>query len=118
MLFKNITKIDYKMDVINNMFVKTEGDRITYIGKDEPESKDGEIYDGNGKLLMSGFYNAHAHSAMTLMRGYGENLGLQAWLETKIFPFEAKLDSNAVYWGTLLAMAESLSFGNVSSTGM
>ena len=35
---------------------------------------------------------------MTLMRGYGENLKLQDWLNKKIFPFEAKLDGNAVYF--------------------
>ena len=55
---------------------------------------------------------------MTLMRGYGENLKLQDWLNKKIFPFEAKLDGNAVYWGTMLAMAESFRFGIVSTSDM
>ncbi len=78
----------------------------------------GEEYDGTGKVLMPAFCNAHAHSPMTLLRGYGENLPLDKWLFDKIFPFEAKLDSDAVYWGTLLAMAESMRFGIVSSTDM
>ena len=67
----------------------------------------GDEYNGSGKLLMSGFFNIHAHSPMTLMRGYGENMNLQDWLEKKIFPFEACLDSEAVYWGIMLAAAES-----------
>lgn len=52
------------------------------------------------------------------MRGYGENLALQDWLNKKIFPFEDKLSGEAVYWGTLLSYAESLRFGIVSSSEM
>lgn len=78
----------------------------------------GEVYDGTGKVLMPGFYNAHGHSPMCLMRGYGENLPLQRWLNEKIFPFEDKLYSEAVYWSTLLTMAESMRFGIVSTSDM
>ena len=99
-------------------YVLVKGDRIAYIGDKPPAEPCGREYDGRGKLLMSGFFNAHAHSPMTLMRGYGENLALQDWLTKKIFPFEDKLDSNAVYWGTMLAMAESLKFGIVSTSDM
>lgn len=118
MLFSNITILDENLDVKENMFVGIAGDKIDYIGSDKPEKDYGEVYDGKGRLLMSGFYNAHAHSPMALMRGYGENLALQDWLGTRIFPFEAKLNSNAVYWGTMLCMAESLRYGIVSTTDM
>ena len=46
---------------------------------------------------MSGFYNAHTHSPMTLLRGYGENMMLNDWLNKKIFPYEAELTINSVY---------------------
>lgn len=65
-----------------------------------------------------GFYNAHAHTPMTLMRGYGENLPLQSWLHDRIFPFEGKLDEDAIYYGMMLGIAESLRFGIVSTTDM
>ena len=78
----------------------------------------GEVYDGTGKILMPAFYNAHGHSPMCLMRGYGENLPLDRWLNEKIFPFEDKLYSDAVYWSTLLTMAESMQFGIVSTSDM
>ena len=55
---------------------------------------------------------------MTLMRGYGENMVLQDWLNKKIFPFEDKLTGEAVYWATMLAMAESFRFGIVSTSDM
>lgn len=118
MLFSNITIIDEHFHAVENMYVGIDGQTITYISKEAPQKAFGRVYDGKGKLLMSGFYNTHAHSPMTLMRGYGENLVLQDWLNKKIFPFEAQLDGNAVYWATLLAMAESIRFGIVSTTDM
>ena len=110
--------LNENLDVEKERYVLVKGDRIAYIGDKPPAEPCGREYDGRGKLLMSGFFNAHAHSPMTLMRGYGENLDLQDWLTKKIFPFEDKLDSNAVYWGTMLAMAESLKFGIVSTSDM
>jgi len=118
MLFKNITILNENLEVENNKYVLVKGDRIAYIGDELPSDTYSREYDGKGKLLMSAFVNAHAHSPMTLLRGYGENMALQEWLFDKIFPFEDQLDSNAVYWGTMLAMAESLKYGIVSSSDM
>lgn len=118
MLFRNITMLDENFQIQNNMYVGIEQERISYISNEMPEKDFGRIYEGEGKLLMSGFVNTHAHSPMTLMRGYGENLALQDWLNQKIFPFEDKLTKEAVYWGTLLAMAESIRYGIVSTTDM
>ncbi len=118
MLFKEITILNKDFVIEKDMYVLIEGEVIKYIGKTMPDGYVGEIYEGKGKLLMSGFYNSHAHSPMTLMRGYGENLALQEWLNERIFPFEDKLDSHSVYWGTTLAMAESIRFGIVSSSDM
>lgn len=118
MLFKNITILDENMEIKSDMYVAVDGDKIKYIGTERPEGSFDREYDGKNKLLMAGFYNSHAHSPMSLMRGYGENLALQDWLNKKIFPFEAKLDGNAIYWGTMLSYAESLKFGIVSSSEM
>ena len=118
MLFENITILDEELEVRHNRYVGIKNEFIEYIGKERPSEDYGETYDGKGKLLMSAFYNAHAHSPMMMMRGYGENLALSDWLNKKIFPFEDKLYPEAVYYSTLLAMAESLRFGIVSSSDM
>ena len=118
MLFSNITILNENLEIEKNKYVKVSGDRITYIGDVKPEDGYSREYDGRGKLLMSGFFNGHGHSPMSLMRGYGENMALQDWLFKKIFPFEDQLDSSAVYWGTMLAMAESLRYGIVSTSDM
>ena len=118
MLFENISILDENMVIKDGMYVGISEDRIDYVGAEKPEKDCGESYDGKDRILMPGFYNAHAHSPMALMRGYGENLKLQDWLNTRIFPFEAKLTGEAVYWGTMLCMAESLRFGIVSTSDM
>lgn len=118
MIFKDITILDENFEIKDNMYVVTERSCIKYIGKEMPEGDFGRQYEGKNKLLMPGFFNSHAHSPMSLMRGYGENLALQDWLNKKIFPFEDKLSGEAVYWGTLLSYAESLRFGIVSSSEM
>ena len=118
MLFANIGVLDEHFDYHENWFVAVEGEKIAYVGPTAPEGDFGEIYDGTGKVLLPAFVNAHSHSAMTLMRGYGENLALSDWLNTRIFPFEAKLDGEAIYNGAMLAAAEMLRFGIVSTTDM
>lgn len=113
MIFANIKLLDENFKVLENMFLQTREDKIAYIGKIMPEktSADEEVYDGKGKFLMNGFYNTHCHVPMTILRGYGEGLSLQDWLFTKIFPFEAKLTPEDVYWTTKLGVMELISSG-------
>ncbi len=118
MLFKNITVIDENFDVRSNMYVGVRGKYIEYVSDVMPDADYGEVYDGAGRVMLPGFVNSHSHSAMSLMRGYGENMALSDWLNKKIFPFEDKLTGEAVYWASLLAMAESVRFGIASSTDM
>ncbi|MBQ0110642.1 MAG: amidohydrolase [Oscillospiraceae bacterium] len=118
MLFKNITIIDENFNVQKNRFVATDGDVISYIGTSLPQGDFGEIYDGNNKLLIPAFYDAHSHLPMFLMRGYGENLPLMDWLCGKIFPFEAHWDEESMYYSTLAGIAEMLRYGIADTTEM
>lgn len=118
MLFKNITILNEELNIECNKYVLVSDGKIAYIGDEKPEAVYSREYDGKGRLLMSGFFNSHGHSPMALMRGYGENLSLQDWLFTKIFPFEDQLDGEAVYWSTMLTMAESARYGIVSTSDM
>ncbi len=95
-----------------------EGSRITYVGSamsDEELSKMGKSFDRtidcDENLLMPGFKDAHTHSGMTLMRTYADNLPLQEWLETKIFPLEAKMTPDDCALLTKLAILEYLTSG-------
>ena len=80
--------------------------------------EDARVIDCRGDLLLPAFANAHCHAAMTLFRGYGENLPLQRWLDERILPAEDKLTDEAVYWASMLAAAEMIRGGTVSFTDM
>lgn len=118
MIFRDITIIDENFRVREHCYVGIKGSRIDCISDSMPEEDYGRVIDGRGKLLMTAFYNGHAHSPMTLLRGYGENMSLQNWLFDRVFPFEDQLDSESVYYGTLLSMAESIKYGIVSNSDM
>ncbi len=118
MLFQDITIIDEHFQVRENMFVGVKDDKIAYVGTEKPGEDFGEVYPGKGRLLMNAFYNAHGHTPMTTMRGYGENLPLSDWLNQKIFPFEAKQQARDIYYGMLLGIGEMIRFGTVSTTDM
>ncbi len=118
MLFENITLIDEFLNVRENMFVATENEKIVYISDVAPSKDYGEKINGKNKLLTNGWFNCHTHLPMTLLRGYAENLKLQDWLNTKVFPFEAKMNEEDVYYASLLGMAEMFRFGTVSATEM
>lgn len=70
-----------------------------------------ETIDAGGAHLVPPLVNGHTHAAMTLFRGSGGDLPLMPWLEEKIWPVEAKLTDEDVYWGARLACAEMLRSG-------
>ena len=98
--------------------VLIEDRKIVSIGEAVPENSNAETVDCKGNLLIPAFYNAHCHAAMTLFRGYGEDLPLQRWLEERIFPAEDKLTYNSVLVATRLAIAEMLRNGIASFSDM
>jgi len=67
--------------------------------------------DGRGKAVLPSFINGHTHSAMTLFRGYADDMPLKPWLEEKIWPLESKLAEEDVYWGAKLACLEMIKNG-------
>lgn len=69
--------------------------------------------------LLPGFVNAHTHAAMTILRGYADDLPLLPWLQEKIWPAEAKFaDAEFVAAGTDLALVEMLKSGTTCFNDM
>lgn len=63
-------------------------------------------------VLVPGFINMHTHSAMSLLRGYADDLNLQVWLNEHIWPVEkAFIGPGYVHDGSRLAIAEMLRGG-------
>lgn len=76
------------------------------------------VIDGSGKVALPGLINTHTHAAMTLFRSYADDMPLMPWLEQKIFPAEARLEAEDVFWGTMLANLEMLRFGTTCFADM
>lgn len=105
---------DYEALPLQNAVVLVQDGRIAYAGYAEqaPEvPEDAEVIDVMGRIILPGLVNAHTHSAMTVFRGAADDLPLHRWLNDRIWPMEAKLDDEAVYWGSMLAIAEMIRGG-------
>ena len=118
MLFRDISILDETFSVQEHMNVGIRGKRIAYLHTELPKEDFGEVYDGKNRLLLPAFVNLHSHLPMVYLRGYGDHLPLMEWLNTKIFPFEAKMTDDDMYYGTLAGIAEMLRFGIASTTEM
>jgi 5-methylthioadenosine/S-adenosylhomocysteine deaminase len=91
--------------------VRCEDGRISALGPEvEPGDAD-ELIDARGMALMPGLVNAHTHAAMTLFRGFADDLPLMEWLTEHIWPVEKRMDDEDVYWGTRLACVEMIRTG-------
>lgn len=74
--------------------------------------------DASGQILIPGLINTHTHLPMTLLRGYGDDLGLTEWLQTRIWPVEAKLSAESVKPGAELGLIEMMQSGTTTLTDM
>ncbi|MDR2810776.1 MAG: amidohydrolase [Tannerellaceae bacterium] len=90
---------------------------IRQIARTIPVAADIEI-DGRGKAVIPGLVNAHTHAAMTLLRGIGDDMPLMPWLKEKIWPNEARLTDEDVYWGAKLACLEMIKSGTTAFADM
>lgn len=99
----------------NDIYI--ENKTISRIGPDLSGPAD-RVIEGRNKAVIPGFVNAHTHAAMTLFRGFGDDMPLMPWLEEKIWPNEAKLTHEDVYWGTKLACLEMIKSGTTTFLDM
>ena len=94
--------------------VRCEDGRIAEIDADVAPTRGDEVVDGTGLAIVPGLINAHTHAAMTLFRGFADDLPLMEWLENHIWPAEKRLRAEDVYWGTRLACLEMIRTGTVA----
>ncbi len=99
-----------------------EGATIAEMGEGRPPAhwleQASEIVDGKDLLFLPGLINTHGHAAMSLLRGYADDLVLQDWLENYMWPMEAQFTGDDVYWGSALAAAEMIKTGTTTFLDM
>lgn len=119
-LFENasvLTMCDER-PVIRGAFVGVTDGFITLVSDERPRESARRVIDCRGDILMPGLVNAHAHTAMCIMRGYADDYALQPWLFEKVFPVEARLTNEAITAGARLGFAEMIASGTTSASDM
>ncbi|CAG7591991.1 5-methylthioadenosine/S-adenosylhomocysteine deaminase [Peptoniphilus tyrrelliae] len=110
-LIKNISYLDIEKEkIIEHADIFIEASIIKKIGENLKVNAD-EILDGGNKLLTPGFVNAHTHLGMSYFRNYADDLALMDWLQNEIWPVEAKLNAEDIYWSSMLSIIENIKSG-------
>jgi len=120
LLIKDVALLpmDGENGIVNGTNIYIKGNRIAHIGEVREDIKVDRVIDGSKKLAMPGLINAHTHIGMSLFRNYADDLPLHDWLTKKIWPLEAKLTAEDVYWGSLLSMVEMIQSGTTTFCDM
>src|SRR6266568_517156 len=108
---------DPRRRVIPNVSVRIENGLIVEIGPLRKSGRD-RVIDCKRMAVIPGLINTHTHLAMTLFRGYADDLELKQWLEKKIWPLEKRLTPEICYNGALLACLEMISTGTTCLVDM
>ena len=105
-LIKNVLHKGRKVNVL------VEGNRFKDF--DAPaDSLAQKVVEADGKAILPPFFNTHTHAAMSLLRGYADDMPLFKWLSEYIWPFEEKMTSQDIYDGSKLAVKEMVKSGSV-----
>ncbi len=119
LLIRNAEVTDAPAGVPHYIYI--EDNKIVFVKKTLPENfdfADVEVLEGGGKLATPGLVNTHGHVAMTLLRSYADDLDLMDWLQNKIWPVEAKMKPQDIYWGSMLGIYEMLRGGTTCFADM
>ena len=118
-LFKDFLIVDGEMAEGRYCSLRVEDGRIAALADTLMALPGDEVIDGGRRMaLIPGFVNAHTHAAMSLLRGIGEEAPLMEWLQQNIWPAEANLTREGIYWGTMAALLEMSSCGTTAFADM
>jgi len=117
-----IVSMDSNRTILEHGAIGIKDGKIVAVGITDTirgELKAKETIDATGKLIMPGLVNTHTHAAMTIFRGYADDLPLMEWLQNYIWPAEAKyIDADTVRLGTQLAALEMIHSGTTTFNDM
>ena len=110
-LFKNAKVLDVINGKLIDANVEVTDSTITNVGSFTLASSYDRVIDCTHKILAPGFVNTHAHTPMTLLRSFKDDVPLHEWLFDNILPTESLLTPSDIYWGEYLGIAECIKSG-------
>ncbi len=111
-----VTQDDSRRVIQGDLYV--EDDRITHVGDIKGRKEADRTIDGTGQVVIPGLINLHTHLPMTLFRGYGDDMHLEAWLKERIWPAEDKFTPETMRAGADLGLLEMITSGTTSFLDM
>lgn len=117
-LLKNARILTMKSSEIITGDLLVKDSRIEFIGPSYEGETPDRVIDCEGNLIMPGFKNAHAHTAMVFARSAADDLPLHDWLYQTIFPMEAGFQDGDIYHLTKLGILEYLTSGITAAMDM
>ena len=112
LLPQNAGAVQVDILIVENRFEKIRS------SLDSTDYEGAEVVDCSNFAIMPAFYNGHTHAAMSLLRGFADDMQLQKWLNEYIWPTEAKLTGEDIRVGSRLAVLEMIKSGTVFFTDM
>ncbi len=112
-----ITMDEKKLEKFEKLDIVIEDNVIKDLTVDYHGNAD-VIIDASNKVVMPGLINAHTHLGMSLFRATNDELTLNDWLNKKIWPIEANMTDEDVYYATLFSILEMLESGTTCSNNM
>ncbi len=106
---------------IHDGAIVIENGRVSEVDKAErvkPKYRRYERINAENQIIIPGLINTHHHAAMSILRGYADDLNLKAWLENWIWPIEQHMTGQDMYVGALLTAIESIMGGTTTVNTM
>lgn len=120
-LIKNATLIsmsEKREKIEENIDIEIIDNKITKIDKNIETTNEYKVIDANGKVVMPGLINTHAHVPMSIFRETVDGYNLQDWLTKKIWPMEDKLTNEDIYYASYLSFIEMIKTGTTTINDM
>lgn len=111
-IIKNGKVMRYKEKIeLENLDILIKNSKIEKLEKNIEANNNEYVINADGKVIMPGLINTHAHMPMSIFRETTEGCSLMEWLQEKIWPVEDKMTKEDVYYATLLSCIEAISTG-------
>lgn len=107
-----ICTFDEHWRVLHEGVLGISGEYITFVGEDIPEGFHPDLsLDCSGCLIIPGLVNTHVHLGEQLLKGLMDEKDFSQLFYSSLFFWEAALEPELVYYGSLAGIADALRCG-------
>ncbi len=114
----NVLLFENEEAVIKEADIAIEDGIIKSVGSVDEQFIAEKTIEANGMIAMPGLINTHTHIPMSLLRNYADDMAFWEWLQEKVWPIEAKMNEEDIYWGSMLSISELIMSGTTCFNDM